>query len=146
MAYKDEYEVARLSLKRDATEKIYKKFDGPVQIMYCFHPPALRWILKKKVCFGPWFRFVLAVLQFGKYFRGSLWDPFGKTKFRKTERALIDWYSDLLIQTASRVTAINYEKFVALVSKVDEIRGYEDIKESASLRVQAECNNMLNEL
>ena len=146
MAYKDEYEVARLSLKRDAIEKIHKKFDGPVRIMYCFHPPALRWLLKKKVCFGPWFRFVLALLQYGKCFRGSLWDPFGKTKFRKTERALIDWYSDLLVQTASRVTAANYETFVELVSKVDEIRGYEDIKELASLRVQEECNNTLKEL
>ena len=146
MAYKDEYEVARLSLKKEAVGKIQKMFDGPIDLTYCFHPPALRWIFRRKVYFGPWFRYVLAILQYGKYFRGSLLDLFGKTQFRRSERALILWYQDLLIAVASEVSIGNYEKTVELVGKVDQIRGYEEVKESASARVKSECSQLLREL
>ena len=146
MAYKDEYEVARLSLKKEAVGKIQKMFDGPIDLTYCFHPPALRWIFRRKVYFGPWFRYVLAILQYGKYFRGSLLDVFGKTQFRRSERALILWYQDLLIAVASEVSVGNYEKTVELVGKVDQIRGYEEVKESAAARVKSECSQLLREL
>ena len=146
MAYKDEYEVARLSLKKEAVGKIKGMFDGPVELIYCFHPPALRWLFKKKVYFGPWFRYVLNILRYGKYFRGGTLDLFGKSRFRRSERDLIVWYRDLLSTVASRLNKVNYEKTVELVGKVDQIRGYEQVKESASIQVKSECSELLRQI
>ena len=79
-------------------------------------------------------------------FGGGTLDLFGKSRFRRSERDLIVWYRDLLSTVASRLNKVNYEKTVELVGKVDQIRGYEEVKESASIQVKSECSELLRQI
>ena len=64
MAYKDEYEVARLHLRAGWRDEIARTFKAPVRVSYRLHPPLLRSLgLRRKLAFGPWFSRVFAVLR-----------------------------------------------------------------------------------
>ncbi len=95
MAYKDEYEVARLQTKATFRASVRETFAAPERVAYHFHPPALRALgLRRKLELGPWFRPVLAGLRGLRRLRGTWLDPFGRAVVRKEERALVLWYRD----------------------------------------------------
>ena len=92
-AYKDEYEVARLSLDPALDEAVRAQFGDGARYAYRLHPPVLRALgLKHKVSLGPWFRPAFATLVAMRRLRGTRLDPFGRTEVRRTERALIAEY------------------------------------------------------
>jgi indolepyruvate ferredoxin oxidoreductase len=129
MAYKDEYEVARLHLKPAFHAGTRSLFVEPRRVSYNFHPPLLRALgLKRKLEFGPWFTPVLRVLRGMRRTRGTPWDIFGYARVRREERRLIRWYKDLVESALARLDSETYPEVVEIARLPDRIRGYEEIK------------------
>ncbi len=110
MAYKDEYEVARLHTETGFLEKIATQFEGDYTVNYHLAPPLIAKRNDKgelvKQQFGPWMKSGFAVLAKLKGLRGTAFDIFGRTEERRTERALIGEYRasiDEVLQTLSAV-------------------------------------------
>ncbi|MDP3701051.1 MAG: indolepyruvate ferredoxin oxidoreductase family protein [Hylemonella sp.] len=132
MAYKDEYEVARLLTQRTFTDRVGEMFTDPVRISFQLQPPFMRRFgLKRKVGFGPWIVPVLKGLAHLKFLRGTILDPFGGVALRRQERQLVGWYLDLVDDGIRHLTAANREMVLDLLSVPDRIRGYDDIKVEA---------------
>ncbi len=143
MAYKDEYEVARLHLDPSWRRAVGNDFGPHARVSYYFHPPVLRamgW--KRKIRLGQWFNIVLRFLRAGRGLRGTPFDPFGRTKLRRLERLLPAWY-----QNAIREALEKHPSTVDLALSVaclpDRIRGYEEIKEASAHGAMAEADRLL---
>ena len=129
MAYKDEYEVARLLTDPAFDARMGETFEAPVKKLYHLHPPTLRALgWKRKLSLGPWFGPFLRVLARLKGLRGTPLDPFGWVHIRREERALIDWYREVLRGVLLGLSAANLGQAVELARIPDQIRGYEQIK------------------
>ena len=129
MAYKDEYEVARLHLKNDVTAALAEEFPGGVKVQYNLHPPLLRAMgMKKKIRFGTWFDGAFRMLYAMRGVRGSSLDIFGRAEVRRVERALIGEYRAVVEQALAKLTPDTHDTAVKLAALPDVIRGYEDIK------------------
>ncbi len=134
MAYKDEYEVARLLTKPEFERGLHEQWEAVESIEYNLHPPLLRRLgMKRKLRLGGWFRAVLAALAKGKFLRGTPFDPFGWSRHRRRERSLIGWYENAL-REALRAGAEDAAEFAALPER---IRGYEEVKEASIAEVMA---------
>jgi indolepyruvate ferredoxin oxidoreductase len=137
MAYKDEYEVARLLTKTDFEQRLGGMWESVESISYNLHPPLLRRFgLRKKMKFGPWFRTPLLLLKRMKVLRGTPLDVFGHSAHRRQERALIEWYRDLMEQTIANVRPDNLALALEIAALPDQIRGYEAIKEQSIAKVK----------
>ncbi|MEX3314790.1 indolepyruvate ferredoxin oxidoreductase family protein [Sulfitobacter sp. PS-8MA] len=139
MAYKDEYEVARLHRQSGFEERIADTFEGDYKVHYHLAPPA--WPTGKdgrgrpnKRKFGPWISRAFDLLAAMKPLRGTWADPFSYGADRKLEMALIDWYEDVL----QAAPALPHDAALAVLSAPMEIRGYGPVKEAAAEKVQAE--------
>jgi indolepyruvate ferredoxin oxidoreductase len=129
MAFKDEYEVARLLAEPGFEEQVRNMWEAAESIRYNVHPPFLRAFgLKKKMQLGPWFRVPLRLLARLKVLRGTPFDPFGYARLRKEERALVAWYRNLIEEILARVTPDNLPLAMEIAALPDQIRGYENIK------------------
>jgi len=129
MAYKDEYEVARLHLNNDLAAALAEEYPGGVKIQYNLHPPLLRALgMKKKIKLGKWFDAAFGVLYAMRGLRGTALDPFGRAEVRRVERALIAEYRALIEKALAGLSPESYETAVKLAALPDVIRGYEDIK------------------
>ena len=129
MAYKDEYEVARLHTKSELTEALAREFGPGARWELLLHPPLLRALgMKKKVAFGAWFRPVLRALAKLKFLRGTPFDVFGYAKVRRIERELIDEYRSIIEKELISLTPERYDTARELAELPDAIRGYEDVK------------------
>jgi indolepyruvate ferredoxin oxidoreductase len=129
MAYKDEYEVARLLTQTEFEGQVSSMWEAAESISYNLHPPLLRTLgLKRKVQLGPWFRAPLRWLARLKMLRGTPFDPFGYAGLRREERALIVWYRDLVEAVLAHVTPDNLPLAMEIAALPDQIRGYENIK------------------
>jgi indolepyruvate ferredoxin oxidoreductase len=132
MAYKDEYEVARLHLAALPA-------DGRFWIH--LHPPLLRALgLKRKLKLGRWFVPVLRLLRATRGLRGTPLDPFGRARVRRVERALPGEYRALVTGALDHLSPANAALVLELCELPDEIRGYEAIKlrSVARFRTKAE--------
>ena len=133
MAYKDEYEVARLHSDPAFRQRIASLFEGDYKIKYHLAPPLLSGkeanghLIKRE--FGSWVGRIFPLLAKLRFLRGSALDPFGHTEERKTERALIAHYRDLIASLLPRLSAGNLSTVVALASIPEDIRGYGHVKE-----------------
>jgi indolepyruvate ferredoxin oxidoreductase len=128
-AYKDEYEVARLSLDPALDEAVRAQFGDGARYEYRLHPPVLRALgLRRKISLGPWFRPAFATLVAMRRLRGTPLDPFGRTEVRRTERALITEYREVIDALLSGLTEGNHDLAVQIAALPDLVRGYEDIK------------------
>jgi indolepyruvate ferredoxin oxidoreductase len=129
MAYKDEYEVARLHLKNDLAEALKDEYPDGVTVQYNLHPPLLRALgWKSKVRFGRWFDVVFRGLCAMRGIRGGALDVFGWPEVRRVERALIGEYVALVDKALAGLSAASYDTAAKLAALPDLIRGYEDIK------------------
>jgi len=129
MAYKDEYEVARLHLKADLGRALAEEYPGGVKVQYNLHPPLLRALgLTRKLKFGTWFDGAFRALARMKRVRGTALDPFGRAAVRRVERALPGEYRALVDSALQRLSRETYERAVNLARLPDLVRGYEDIK------------------
>jgi indolepyruvate ferredoxin oxidoreductase len=120
MAYKDEYEVARLHLDSVPPEG---------KVWFNLHPPFMRALgMKRKLKLGRWFLPAFRMLRSMRRLRGTKLDPFGLAKVRRVERKLIGEYEDLVLEAMAHLTEQNHATAVELCELPDVIRGYEEIK------------------
>ncbi|MQA38707.1 indolepyruvate ferredoxin oxidoreductase family protein [Rugamonas aquatica] len=133
MAYKDEYEVARLYTDGEFQQKIAGMFEGDVTLKFHLAPPLFAkhdadgHLIKQE--FGPWMMKAFGLLAKFKGLRGSALDIFGYTAERKMERALIGEYRDTMSSLLPKLTAENLSQAVAIASIPEDIRGYGHVKE-----------------
>jgi indolepyruvate ferredoxin oxidoreductase len=129
LAYKDEYEVARLHLKPASHAATLNLFVEPRRIAWNFHPPLLRALgLERKLSLGPWFTPALRLLRAMRGLRGTLFDVFGYAAVRREERRLIPWYTALVEAALGHLDRDTYPLVVEIAQLPDGIRGYEEIK------------------
>jgi len=133
MAYKDEYEVARLHTDPAFTDRIAGMFEGNYKLVHHLAPPA---IAKKnergeliKQPFGPWMRSAFGLLAKLKGLRGTVFDPFGRGDERKTERALIAEYRACIDELLRTLDAAKLTLAVEIARIPEEIRGYGHVKD-----------------
>jgi len=137
MAYKDEYEVARLLTKPEFEQRVRDMWEAPEAISYNLHPPLLRSFgLHEKLKLGPWFRTPLSILKHFKGLRGTPLDIFGMSAHRRLERSLIAWYRELIEQVMAKLTPENLPQALEIAALPDQIRGYEKIKEQSIAKVK----------
>jgi indolepyruvate ferredoxin oxidoreductase len=129
MAYKDEYEVARLLTQPEFDRQVREMWQSVESISYNLHPPLLRSIgLKKKLMTGPWFRLALRFLARMKGLRSTPLDLFGYAAIRREERQLIAWYRGLIEEILEHMAPETLTLAIELASIPNQIRGYEQIK------------------
>jgi indolepyruvate ferredoxin oxidoreductase len=133
MAYKDEYEVARLHTDPAFTAKIEAMFEGDYKIVHHLAPPAIAKRNEKgeliKQPFGPWMRSAFGVLAKLKGLRGGALDFFGRTEERQMERALIVEYRACIEELLKTLTPGNRALAVDIARIPEDIRGYGHVKE-----------------
>jgi indolepyruvate ferredoxin oxidoreductase len=145
MAYKDEYEVARLHTSQEFRRQIEQTFDGKYSIHFHLAPPLLA---KKdgeghlvKAEYGGWVYNAFAVLARLRGLRGTAFDPFGYTAERKMERRLIADYARTIERLLPALTAENVALAVEIASVPEQIRGFGHVKHAhlqPALRREAE--------
>ena len=133
MAYKDEYEVARLHTDPAFSDKITGMFEGDYKIVHHLAPPLTAKKNDKgelvKQPFGPWMRSAFGVLAKVKGLRGTALDVFGRTAERKMERALIVEYESCVDELLRTLNADNRALAAEIARIPEEIRGYGHVKE-----------------
>ena len=146
MAYKDEYEVARLYTDGSFAVALREQFDGGGRVTLHLAPPLIAGNDKatgrpRKMAFGPWILVVLRQLAKLKRLRGTAWDLFGRTAERRSERQLIADYQMLLSKVAQELRPDNHAVAVALLGAAREIKGFGPVKlasiEKAKIQEQA---------
>src|ERR671911_872359 len=129
MAYKDEYEVARLHLDAVERAKLGAEFGDDAKVYFMLHPPLLRALgLNRKLKLGSWFVPAFRSLYRMRRLRGSRLDPFGHAEVRRVERELIDEYEGMVAEALTLLTPETHDTAVELLELPDVIRGYEEIK------------------
>jgi indolepyruvate ferredoxin oxidoreductase len=128
MAYKDEYEVARLHLDPEQRARVRAEFGSEAKIQYLLHPPLLRALgMQRKLALGEWFDPVFAVLRAMRRLRGTPLDVFGFSEVRRVERALVDEYRELVTCALPHLAGAPAE-VLAACELPDVVRGYEHVK------------------
>ncbi len=134
MAYKDEYEVARLHARTGLAERVRSQFAGEnLRLHVHLAPPLLARRdpatgRPRKMTFGPWVFRLFDVLAKLRSLRGTAFDPFGYTNERRTERQLIVDYQNLLDEILAHLTSENHAVAVTLAALPEKIRGFGFIK------------------
>jgi indolepyruvate ferredoxin oxidoreductase len=129
MAYKDEYEVARLLTDPQFLSYVKSEVPAGENLTYKLHPPVLRAMgRRKKIGLGPRSHVALRILAKGKRLRGTKFDPFGYAHVRRVERSLLTEYVDAVTRLAGELDQTNYDRAVEVASLADMVRGYEDVK------------------
>jgi indolepyruvate ferredoxin oxidoreductase len=134
MAYKDEYEVARLYTDGAFLAKLNRQFEGDFKLEYHLAPPILgsrnptTGELRKRA-FGPWMRQGFKLLARMRGLRGTAFDIFGHTQERRMERQLIVDYEAILRELSVAVTPDNHALAVEIADLPEQIRGFGHIKQ-----------------
>ncbi|MGZ5249337.1 MAG: indolepyruvate ferredoxin oxidoreductase family protein [Caldimonas sp.] len=151
MAYKDEYEVARLYTDGAFARQIAAQFEGDLKLEFYMAPPALvkpkgsgRAAAPKKRRFGPWLLPMLKLLARAKFLRGTPFDPFGRTEERKLERRLIAEYEARVDELLAGLAPDKVAVAVAIANVPASIRGYGHVKLASLAIARAREKELLN--
>ncbi len=133
LAYKDEYEVARLFTESEFRKQLELQFEGDYRLSFHMAPPLLARRnrvtgLPVKTTFGPWLERMLSLLARMRFLRGTPFDPFGHSADRKLERQLILQYEEIMNEVIAILSVDNYRLAVELASYPETIRGFGHIK------------------
>lgn len=134
MAYKDEYEVARLYTDGAFMKQVKAEFDGDYKIAFNLAPPIMakrdeNGHLQKRE-FGRWIFTAFRVMKHFKFLRGTALDIFGYTEERKMERQQITDYKNIMRDVLDQLNSDNYDTAVKLAEIPEMIRGYGHVKEA----------------
>jgi indolepyruvate ferredoxin oxidoreductase len=148
LAYKDEYEVARLYTDRRFREALAGQFEGDYRLEFHLSPPLLAprdrdTGLPVKRRYGPWMLRAFEVLARLKFLRGTTFDIFGRTPERRQERQLIADYEALIDEILAGLSHDKHRLAVALASLPEQIRGYGHIKNEHLAKVQTRQAELL---
>ncbi|MGX1789414.1 indolepyruvate ferredoxin oxidoreductase family protein [Bosea sp. NPDC055332] len=157
MAYKDEYEVARLYSDGAFRKQLAATFEQdsgtgqPLRLEFHLAPPLLAKRdpstgLPRKMSFGPWMLGAFGLLAKLKGLRGTAFDVFGYTQERKTERRLIADYEALIAEILGKLSPQNHALCVALAAIPEKIRGFGHVKERHLTAAKAEEAELLKRL
>jgi indolepyruvate ferredoxin oxidoreductase len=148
MAYKDEYEVARLYTDSSFVVALQGAFETRGRLSFYMAPPILARRDRatghlRKRRFGPWLLPMLKVLARGKRLRGTRFDPFGRSAERRAERTMIVGYEALLVKLEARLTPANVAAAADVAAAALEIRGYGHVKDRAMAAYPARLDTAL---
>jgi indolepyruvate ferredoxin oxidoreductase len=150
MAYKDEYEVARLYTDGAFAKKLNAQFEGDFRLSFHLAPPIFGAVdssgKPRKMEFGPWMMSAFRVLAALKFLRGGWFDIFARTHERKLERAMIADYEALLAEIAASLTNANHATATALAELALDVKGYGYIKDGNYEKVKAKEAALLRRL
>jgi indolepyruvate ferredoxin oxidoreductase len=134
MAYKDEYEVARLYCGEDFQRQLRETFTGNYRLRFHMAPPGIARADSsgriKKIEFGPWMGKLMPLLAKGKQLRGTPLDPFGYTRERRAERAWARQVERAVMAVAGQLRADNFATAMELLELPQQIRGYGHVRQS----------------
>ncbi len=134
LAYKDEYEVARLYSEPEFRQQLEAQFEGDYKLQFHLAPA---WLAKRDAVtgeprkreLGPWMLNVFGVLAKFRFLRGTPLDPFGYGHDRRVERQLISEYEKTVDELLAQLKPTNYRTAVAIAALPEQIRGYGPVKE-----------------
>jgi indolepyruvate ferredoxin oxidoreductase len=147
MAYKDEYEVARLHSDAAFHARLAEMFEGDFKIVHHLAPPKIATtdreghLVKRR--FGPWLNRALPWLAKLKALRGTALDPFGGTAERRTERALIAEYRATVEELLAGLSLDQLAQAVEIARLSEDIRGYGHVKERHLAAVRQRWGGLL---
>ena len=135
MAYKDEYEVARLYSRPEFMELIRRQFDGDISLRIHLAPPFLARPRKgqnvpEKITFGPWMMRAFSILARLRFLRGTAFDPFGYTADRRLERQLIADYKAMVAGLLPSLSARTLNTAIRLALLPETMRGFGHVKQA----------------
>ena len=151
LAYKDEYEVARLYSDGSFIQQLQAQFQGDYRLEFHLAPS---WLSKadaatgqpRKRQFGPWMLKAFGLLAKFKGLRGTALDPFGYSAERRLELQLIADYEQSVEFLLKQLNAGNYRSAVALAELPEQIRGYGHVKEQALAKVREQARQLRERL
>ena len=147
LAYKDEYEVARLYGNKRFWQQVKDTFDGDYAVHFHLAPPLLSRKgpdgEPRKMRFGPWMRGVFAMVATLKNLRGTWMDVFGYTAERKRERQLIVDYRQAIEEIIGKLDATNHALAVEIASLPEHIRGYGHVKDAHLAKVEPKWRELM---
>ncbi|MFB7471299.1 indolepyruvate ferredoxin oxidoreductase family protein [Kitasatospora sp. NPDC056184] len=147
MAYKDEYEVARLSLDPEVEREVRARFGDGARISYRLHPPVLRALgMTRKIELGPWFKPAFRALAAMRGLRGTRLDPFGAARVRRTERALVAEYEATMTEVCRVLDEDVHALALEIAALPEMVRGYEEIKMASVARYRARSEELVDRL
>jgi indolepyruvate ferredoxin oxidoreductase len=135
MAYKDEYEVARLFVQSDFRQQVTRAFEGQYRLRFWMAPPL--WSRRDaqgrpvKASYGSWMWHAMRALATLRRLRGTRFDPFGYSRERRNERALIDEYCRLIEHLQRHGTDMDPDMVLRLAALPEQIKGFGTVKERA---------------
>jgi indolepyruvate ferredoxin oxidoreductase len=142
LAYKDEYEVARLYTDGRFDKQIRDQFDGDFKISFNLAPPLLGGAKDalgrpRKRAFGPWMMPVFRLMAKMRVLRGTAFDIFGHSADRKLERDLISGYEKDIAHVLSVLSPLTLDTAIEILALPDRIRGYGPVKEKSVMDAKA---------
>jgi indolepyruvate ferredoxin oxidoreductase len=141
LAYKDEYEVARLHTETEFAASVRRGFGSDVRMSFNFSPPLFAKVdpstgRPKKYEFGPWIVPVLRLLARMRRVRGTWFDPFARTADRLLDRAVLERYEAALERIVAELDAARFDLAVELACLPDQVRGYGPVKRAAAITAE----------
>lgn len=151
MAYKDEYEVARLFSNGEFRRRLEAEFEGDYRLTFHLAPPLIapkdsHSGEPKKLTFGPWMMRAFRLLAALRRLRGTPFDPFGRTAERRTERRLIADYTKMIDTLCAKLDRDTRDTVVALASFPEDVRGFGHVKARHLEKALARRDALLREL
>ncbi len=147
MAYKDEYEVARLLLLPTSRAAAEAVVGSGARVQWNLHPPLLRSMgLRRKLRLGRWARPLMLALRAARRVRGTPLDVFGMARLRRTERSLIPEYEAAIGRLVAGFTPERAAEAIAIASLPDIVRGYEHLKRQRIEQYRTELGERLARL
>jgi indolepyruvate ferredoxin oxidoreductase len=151
LAYKDEYEVARLYSDGNFEKQLRDQFEGEFKFSFNLAPPILARGVDalgrpKKRAFGSWMMSAFRVLAKFRFLRGTALDPFARNADRKLERDLITGYEKDVATVLGLLSQANHDIAVEILSLPDRIRGYGPVKEKAVKDAKARYEQLAADL
>ena len=148
MAYKDEYEVARLHTDKQFLERVKSQFEGDFKVFYHLAPPLIAkrnekgQLIKQKM--SPHMLLAFKVLAQFKFLRGTALDIFGRTEERQTERALIQEYKDAIDELLVSLKSENLALAVKMANVTEQVKGFGHVKEKHLAAVMVQWQNCMD--
>jgi indolepyruvate ferredoxin oxidoreductase len=148
MAYKDEYEVARLHTDKQFLERVKTQFEGDFKVFYHLAPPLLAkrnekgQLVKQKM--SPHMLLAFKFLAQFKFLRGTALDIFGRTEERQTERALIQEYKDAIDELLVSLKSENLALAVKMANVTEQVKGFGHVKEKHLAAVMVQWQNCMD--
>lgn len=148
IAYKDEYEVARLLRDPAFMARINSAFEGDISISYNLAPPLFAARDKttgrpRKTRLGSWMNPVFAMLARARPLRGTVLDVFGYSAHRRRERALFGTFEAQVTALLPQLSAANLAEAEAIMAAWGQVRGYDVVKDASLSALNARLPELL---